>query len=610
MWTLALLVGLFALALTGPVGWTQEPTRLKVIDPLKSLRTVDDIRMAEDLEAIKLVAPRNGYASAQVIVMGGVPCKVAISNLESSGNVISPESVKIRYARKGFAEAQTFLVSVDSDPSIAVPYYDVLDDAAEENSEIVPVWITLKVPPDAKPGQYRGTLAIDRHNVLVSLKICRWKCPDPSRWATHVGILSSPETLALHYGVELWSKEHWALVNKELTFVSGLGNDDLWLSIYSKNYLGQDVPWITFSQKSGSYQPNLEIVRKYLGLYSKETGNPHLLLEIWNSARYARTKKGPRRETEILVDGKWQKVPLPGMPGGDKVWKPLFGALKKEVLAQGWGEDSILIGCADDARPSSQVVSFFNGVAPDSRWAIWTHGRGDSPPWEGRLTLDGMEIGHYEHFYCPRVGKNAKNDIVGGWDLAFQEYTSVRNCLAQYAPLAQYRSLAEGTVVNIGRSPKNMARSASGFTRIPLDFWPVSLDGDQGSKRSLLLAYEQSPWDIFFRNNTRSIIAPGPNGPLGTVRYEMIREGLQECEARIVIEKALKSKKLPSNLEARCRKLLRQRLKARESDGKFKGGHPGNALGSKEYLWGVSSNWQESTAELFELAAEAEQAAK
>ena len=580
-----------------------EAVQLKIIDPLASTRTIEDIQQAEDLGTVLLVGPQNGYASGQVVVMGHCPSNATISKLEGPEGQIGPDAVRIRYARKANAVAATFMISADSDKSIVTPYYDVLYDFPDVDAQIQPVWITIRIPQDAKPGEYHGVLSIGPHEVPVKLRVCLWRCPEPSEWLTHVGILSSPETLARHYGVPLWSEAHWRLVEKELEFLGGLGNDDLWLSVFSNNYMGQEVSWISFSEQSGAYSPDLGIASRYLDLYSRHVGRPHaLLLDIWNSVRCSGAAARGEGEIEILVNGARQNVPLPGIAGSEKVWKPLLDALAAEVRKRGWPENTIILGCADDIRPSKKVADFFKEIAPYARWAIWTHGRGDPPASQGKLVLEGVEIAHYEHFYCPKVSDPRESGIVGGWDMTFPEYTSIRNWLPQYAPLTQYRSLAEGTVVNTLQPPWNMSRSSAGFSRLAMDFWPVPIGESCLANRSLLLAYEQQPWEKFFRNNVRSIIEPGPEGPLGTVRYEMVREGLQECQARITIEKALVAGKLSADVEKRCRSLLLQRLNARQADGKFKGGHPGNVLGGEEYLWGVPASWQESTAELFDLA--------
>ena len=82
----------------------------------------------------------------------------------------------------------------------------------------------------------------------------------------------------------------------------------------------------------------------------------------------------------------------------------------------------------------------------------------------------------------------------------------------------------------------------------------------------------------------------------------MLREGMQECEARIVIEKALVAGRLPPGLAAECVAMLKERIKARERDGRFTPSHGARISTLDARLWGVAKDWRSLTARLYELA--------
>jgi hypothetical protein len=107
------------------------------------------------------------------------------------------------------------------------------------------------------------------------------------------------------------------------------------------------------------------------------------------------------------------------------------------------------------------------------------------------------------------------------------------------------------------------------------------------------------------RNNSPALIAPGPDGPLATVRYEMFREGLQEAEARLVIEKALVAGRVEGPVADAARAELEKQIDIRFRQGEFKGGHAGGNLGKPERMWGFAPypEWQANTLRLFEQAA-------
>lgn len=600
---------LVALSIAVAAETADPPPTVSIADPTRRIDGLGDTDPRRP-SVIELVAPRNGYASGAALLSGDTPDSksVTVSALRGSTGVLPADNILIRHARRARPEPLSFkFLSDGSDTAVTVPYYDELHDTPETGSPgtFHPVWVTVHVPPDTAPGIYTGTLAASTVSVPVRLTVAPWTCPPPSHWQTHAGILSSPETIALHYEVPLWSDRHWALIERQMSFLAGLGNDDVWFSVFSRNSLGHEKSWITYTREGDHLKADLGLVRRYLTLYDRMAGRPHaVLLEIWNSVRCrARPGRPPPRSVEVWVDGKPEQAPIPGEEGSDLIWAPLLSDFTKMLSDLGWDESLLVLGCADDVRPLLKTVNAFKSWAPGSGWAFWTHGRGDPPPWDGKWIIGGMRVAHYEHLFCPWVGEDRPDGITGGWDLEAPEYATCRNYLPKYAPPSQYRSLPEGTVVQIGRTSANMTRNGAGFTRLALDFWPVRI-GDDDLPHSLLLFYESAPWDIFFRNNSRSILAPGTNGPVATVRYEMLREGMQECEARIAIEQALASGRIGSALEKRCRDLLRRRLKIREANGKFRGGHAGDTLGAEENRWTVPADWQASALELYNLAAE------
>jgi hypothetical protein len=153
-------------------------------------------------------------------------------------------------------------------------------------------------------------------------------------------------------------------------------------------------------------------------------------------------------------------------------------------------------------------------------------------------------------------------------------------------PLTEDRLLAE----------MNIAGSQRGFGRLGADFWPVLAGPRPGQRHNLANRWPAlSNWGQLSIKTT--LLAPGPDGALSTVRFEMIRESLQECEARIFLEKALLDGRLRDRLGAalaqRCQRVLDERTRAA-----LWGWHIG-------YPWFVGSGWQRRCERLFTLAAEA-----
>ncbi|MCJ8331033.1 MAG: hypothetical protein HRT89_17385 [Lentisphaeria bacterium] len=60
---------------------------------------------------------------------------------------------------------------------------------------------------------------------------------------------------------------------------------------------------------------------------------------------------------------------------------------------------------------------------------------------------------------------------------------------------------------------------------------------------------------------TMAILAPGPDGPVATERFEMFREGVELAEALLFVERAIKQKKLSADLQKRANAYLNARGK-------------------------------------------------
>jgi hypothetical protein len=77
----------------------------------------------------------------------------------------------------------------------------------------------------------------------------------------------------------------------------------------------------------------------------------------------------------------------------------------------------------------------------------------------------------------------------------------------------------------------------------------------------------ESDWgQLYLGNSTPYVLAAGPHGPLATARFEMLREGAQDLEPRVFLEKALLDTavraRLGEDLAKRCQGLLDERVRA------------------------------------------------
>ena len=156
-----------------------------------------------------------------------------------------------------------------------------------------------------------------------------------------------------------------------------------------------------------------------------------------------------------------------------------------------------------------------------------------------------------------------------------------------------------------------------GQGRIGGEYWKV-LRNKRGARVGLSHErYPESHWRQLCI--TTSLLAPGPDGPVATDFMESFRDGIQECEARIVLERALGDDavraKLGDDLAKRCKDYLYGRHMmmwlslsslqthgSKNNPGKWRSSWSGQNLNGNR--WFVSSDWQGRSQELFDLAGE------
>ncbi len=494
--------------------------RIEVVPPFVRIgpKAAADMGPAAS-KVIDLRAPRNGIASAQVVVRAEEPFSgpsASASDLTGeTGGRIPAEAVRLRYGRLGGA------------------YVPLLDEPASGEA-LHMVWLTVRVPEDARPGAYRGKLDLrgpfGSRTVPIELRVHAWRVGDPHQWRTWVNLLQSPESVAAHYKVPRWSDRHFRLMEKSLALMGAAGNDVLGISAVRETVFGDD-PMLVFRRTGDRWVPEFDLVERYLGLYDRHAGEPaYLALHVWSYGMYYRGegrdggKEQVRAETIPVLErrgGELVPVEMPifGGPGTGPVWRAVVEGLKARFERLGWTRTRLLLGTGGDTWPSPETVGFFQTIAPDVRWRVLTHGCG-CPKWGPtpleRTQPNGMVVGYLE------IARRLTNhrDRLPGRPVVCNSRDRVGS-----DPFA-YRGLASVTVFGHGYE---------GICWKGIDYWTYTTP--EGTRRNALNTY------VHFGNmvggTPRAMCAPGPDGAVTTQQFEQLREGLQECEAMLAIRAGL-----------------------------------------------------------------------
>ena len=474
--------------------------------------------------------------------------------------------------------------------------------------------------------------------VPIELKVSSYRAPPPAQFRTFVEIVQSPETTAMYYEAPLWSDRHFGLIAKSLDLLGEVGNKTCHLMLIADTNQGNDetmVRWI--KQPNGSYKHDFSVLERYLDAVIKHQGKPEVVcLYVWDTYleggqggpeqwagdavkkdRAAHAGLGPivtlfdpasqGSAAASPATGRSEKLALPSYlaPESAKLWEPVIRGVLERLKARGL-DKAAMLGIGTDNIPTKEIVEFFKTVAPGLPWISHSH------PY--RTDIQGVPTGYASGVWSGGVfAQDPSLARTYGWkrkDLAAHFPRSTFD----YWPMTTWRFQGE----------MNIAGSQRGFARFGGDFFGVLKDKRGYTRGSLSSRFPKTSWrNLDIRS---ALLAAGKDGPVATARFEMIREGLQECEARIAIEEVLtdpaRRAKLGEPIAVQYQSLLDERtrdmrravstLRSATADAWTSHADIDNtwwqAPGVLGSLWFVSSGWQDKTAALFEAAAVAEKA--
>lgn len=107
-----------------------------------------------------------------------------------------------------------------------------------------PVWMTVNVPSNAKPGKYRGKLTVSSSNAKsrslpVELIVSDHILPPDSDWTFHLDLWQNPYSVARYENVPLWSEAHFEAMRPVMRMLAEAGQKSVTATIMNRPWNGQ-----------------------------------------------------------------------------------------------------------------------------------------------------------------------------------------------------------------------------------------------------------------------------------------------------------------------------------------------------------------------------------
>jgi hypothetical protein len=386
------------------------------------------------------------------------------------------------------------------------------------------IWIDLKVPKAARAGKYTGAVEIIRDGsrgdtIEVSLEVLPIVLPDPADFHCYLNILVDPASVARLQHLPLWGEQHWRRLERYVENLAGHGQKTVTAFIVDDPWAGDTgfavrglVEWKFAGEwkQGGKLAYDFSAFDRWVSMCLKAGIRDHI--EAWSPL----VQPGSDHSLLLYTDshtGQQRKLRLEaGSPDYKAVWGDFAREFQEHLRQKGWLDKTYLAFDEISSEVLDRVVPFFHEVAPGLKLMI---SGGDE---KGRHMAESREMAFYYGYYSPGAPAELPNiperRKAGKRTLL---YTAVNpwypNTFLFSDPL-ESRYLA--WIV--------WKWDFDGYIRWAWNFWPEALWEQP--------FYKWPSGDMFF-------VYPGPDGPVDSIRWEMLREGLEDFEGLWLARRAL-----------------------------------------------------------------------
>ena len=176
---------------------------------------------------------------------------VSVSDLRSAHSVIPQSSVTPHFVRYVMADCLNADGSgcghrnaADYDSSLVADVLDTNATLPVRRNTVQPLWVSVRVPADAKPGVYTGIVTVSgtgmpAERLKLSVEVVDRTLPDAQKWHLNLDLWQNPYAVARYYNVPLWSKAHFDAMRPLMRMLRDAGQYAITASIMHKPWNGQ-----------------------------------------------------------------------------------------------------------------------------------------------------------------------------------------------------------------------------------------------------------------------------------------------------------------------------------------------------------------------------------
>jgi len=377
-----------------------------------------------------------------------------------------------------------------------------------------PIWLSVNVPATAAPGVYTGKLTVkgDAGKPVafdVKVDVLANVLPQWRQWSFHLDLWQNPWAVARVHGYKMWSPQHWAKLKEVLALAAEAGQKCLTASIV-------DRPW--GGQTQDAFGSMIAPTRKADGSWTYD----YTVFDRWVEFGlkcgidrqincYSMVPWGNNLYYQDDAAGKYVKITAkPGSKAYNDYWAPLLKDFAAHLKAKGWFDKTTIAMDERHLDDMKNMIALVDRVSPGMKITLAANKNLVS-------IIDRVQDYSFAIRFKPLPAVNLKRAAAGRQTTFYVCCSPMRPNTFPFSPPAESAWLGWHAA----------AQRYTGLLRWA--FCSYNIDPLKSTD------YPRRSWptgDCF-------LIYPGPRS---SIRFERLREGIQDYEKVRLIRAALEAR--------------------------------------------------------------------
>ncbi len=383
---------------------------------------------------------------------------------------------------------------------------DILDTAERvdlPSKGFRPVWLTVAVPAKTRPGLYCGTLTVTGQGQReltfpLELEVLAAQLPEPSQWKFFLDLWQHPWAVARYHDVTPFSKAHYEFLKPIYRELAGAGQKVLTVTITDRPWGHQNFDayhsMITrYKHADGSWTSDYRLLDEYVKFGRRCGIGPQIHC-------YSMAAWGNRASYTDVASGDNISIALqPGTSEYEDYWGPFLRDFEQHMRRKGWVDDTFIAMDERGPKETKATADCVKKYAPRLKIAM----PGNKPP----SHFKGIELANYCQF-------------IAHIDDSFLRESAQR----------REQGMVTTYYVCCGPARPNTFTVSPPDEQVWLGIYAAA-NGLDGFLRWAFVNWPRDPlFDSGFGNwkaGDTFLLYPGPRS---SVRWEMLRDGIEEAE--------------------------------------------------------------------------------